>query len=457
MDTQQLWQAVLGELELTLSKAHFVTWFKDTFISDYSDNQVIIGVPNTFTKAWLEKKYNDKIVAVLKKLTKKEKIQLHYKVESSKNHLKKQLLTIATQAPEVTQEILAEPKEVVNNRTGLNPKYVFETFVVGKGNELANAACLAVAQNPGKTYNPLFLYGGVGLGKTHLMQGIGTSFLKKNSSSKVLYVTCETFTNEYIQSVKEGRANAFKDKYRTVDILLVDDIQFISGKEGTQEAFFHTFNELHQQNKQIVISSDRPPKAINALEARLQSRFEWGMIADIVNPDYETRVAILERKCKERNYNLNPEILEFIAKTVTNNVRELEGALNKIMAYHHLNNSIPTIESVKNIISTISTNAMRQALTAKTIIETIAQYYDISLEELLGSSREKRLVVPRQIGMFLMREELKSSFPSIGQEIGGRDHTTAMHAYEKIKRELKKDDKLEQNIELLKQKLYQTA
>ncbi len=451
MDTQQLWQAVLGELELTITKANFITWFRDTFISDYTENQITIGVPNTFTKAWLEKKFNEKIHSILKNLTKKDRITIYYKVESSKNLLKKQLLNLVTQ-PDTPD--MFHNSDAVNHKTGINPKYVFETFVVGKGNELAQAAARAVTDNPGKTYNPLFMYGGVGLGKTHLMQAIGNAVLGREPETKVLYVTTENFTNEYIKSIKEGHMNTFMDKYRSVDILLVDDIQFISGKEGTQEAFFHTFNELYQNNKQIVISADRPPKAIHAIEARLLSRFEWGMIADIMNPDFETRIAILLSKCKDKNYNIDSEIVNHIAFTIVNNVRELEGALNKIIAYHHLNNSIPTLDSVKNILTTITANLQRQNVTAKTIIHIIAEFFDISTDDIMGTSREKRLVVPRQIGMFLMREELKSSFPAIGQELGGRDHTTAMHAYEKIKREVKKDESIRQSIELIKQKMY---
>src|SRR3989338_175948 len=245
MDTQQLWQAVLGEIELTLSKANFITWFRDTFISDYSNHQIIIGVPNTFTKAWLEKKHHDKIIVILRNLTKEEKIEVFYKVESCKTLLKKQILTGIMPTNIGSIDLSSETREPVTTKFGLNPKYVFENFVVGKGNELANAACQAVAANPGKTYNPLFIYGGVGLGKTHLMQGLGHAIIDARPDTKVLYVTSETFTNEYIQAVKEGKGHVFKDKYRNVDVLLVDDIQFISGKEGTQEAFFHTFNELH--------------------------------------------------------------------------------------------------------------------------------------------------------------------------------------------------------------------
>lgn len=456
MDTQQLWQAVLGELELSLSKAHFVTWFKNTFISEYANNQIVIGVPNNFTKNWLEKKHHDRIIELLKRLTANPRIQIFYKIESNKNFLKKQLLSIVQQDIQELTENVSFPgsQAIINNKTGLNPKYQFENFIVGKGNELAHAAARAVVSAPGKTYNPLFVHGGVGLGKTHLMQAVGNDIFKAFPNLKVIYITSETFTNQYIQSIKEGRTNEFKDKYRSLDVLLVDDIQFISGKEGTQDAFFHTFNELHQNNKQIIISSDRPPKAIYDLESRLSSRFEWGMIADIVNPDFETRVAILEAKCRERHYTIEMEIVKFIANTIHNNVRELEGALNKIVAYHHLNNTTPTMESVKSILSTITANLQRQAITPKFILETISKFFDINTADIIGTSREKRLVIPRQIGMYLMREELKTSFPAIGQEIGGRDHTTAMHAYDKIKREIKRDEQIRQNVVLLKQKIY---
>jgi chromosomal replication initiator protein len=286
------------------------------------------------------------------------------------------------------------------------------------------------------------------------MQAIGNEILKKTKNVNILYVTTENFTNGYIHSIKDGRINEFMDKYRSLDVLLVDDIQFISGKEGIQEAFFHTFNELYQNNKQMVISSDRPPKAIHALESRLLSRFEWGMIADIMTPEYETRIAILEAKCKEREYSMDQEIINYIAYEIHNNVRELEGALNKIIAFHQLNNTKPALSSVKNILATITANLQKHGVTIKGIIDVIAEFFDISLDDIVGTSREKRLVVPRQICMFLMREELKSSFPTIGQELGGRDHTTAMHAYEKIKKELKKDEIIRQNIDLIKQKLY---
>jgi chromosomal replication initiator protein len=286
------------------------------------------------------------------------------------------------------------------------------------------------------------------------MQAIGHRVLEKFPNKKVVYATSEKFTNEFIQSISSGKTGNFKNFYRKVDILLIDDIQFLAGKEGTQEEFFHTFNALHQTNKQIVLSSDRPPKSIPALEHRLISRFEWGMIADIAQPDLETRIAILGQKCKEKNYKLSTEIVNYIASNIQNNVRELEGALNRIMAFNELNNAAPTLESTKNLLSAATTRPRKSGLTAKQIISTVANFFDISLENLLGNSRKKELVVPRQIAMYLMREELKSSYPNIGNELGGRDHTTAMHACSKITAESENDEKMKQDLSLIRQRLY---
>jgi chromosomal replication initiator protein len=338
----------------------------------------------------------------------------------------------------------------------LNPKYTFETFIVGKGNELAHAAAIAVSENPGQKYNPLFVYGGVGLGKTHLVQAIGNAVLAKNPEAKVMYVTCEKFTSEFIFAVKSGRGKEFKDTYRTVDLLMIDDIQFLTGKDGTQEEFFHTFNALHQANKHVVLTSDRPPKQIPALEHRLISRFEWGMTVDISSPDFETRIAILETKCKERNYDIDPEIVKYIATIVQSNVRELEGALNKIIAYHQFKNTKPTLDTAKNLLSTFGPTQSKKNVTAKHIINTVSSYYDVTVADMSGKCREKRLAFPRQVIMYLMREEMSASYPSIGHELGGRDHTTAMHAYDKIQRELENSPKVRQDMDLIKQRLYNT-
>lgn len=455
MTKEQLWQAALGELELSLSKANFTTWFKNTFIIDLNDKRAVIAVPNAFTKTWFENKYHQDITQALQNVTDHKIKEVVYKVESLKSSKSSSGFNPANRPKGGKVVGATAKKERANSATnGLSPQYIFDTFVVGKGNELAKAACVAVAEKPGVVYNPLFIYGGVGLGKTHLLQAIGHKALDIYKNKKVVYVTCEKFTNEFIGAISKGSPGRFKEFYRSADVLLIDDIQFLATKERTQEEFFHTFNALHQLNKQIVISSDRPPKAIPALEHRLVSRFEWGMIADISSPDLETRIAILESKSREKNYSLDREILSFIASSIQSNVRELEGALNRIIAHHELSNSAPTLESTKNVLSTLTNSGRKGALTSKQLISTVADFYDISIDGLIGSSRKRELVVPRQITMYLMREEIKSSYPNIGQEIGGRDHTTAMHAYMKITREMNENEKVKQEIELIKQRLY---
>lgn len=460
MNTHELWQAALGELELKLSKAHFTTWFRNTFITEFEPSEVIIGVPNTFTKAWLEKKYHKDILNSLQNITEKNIKRLSYRVETRATEPKPIIFEEKVEkreeptAPSEDFGFRTYEEEAPRGNIIINPGYTFNSYVVGKQNELAHAAAQAVAAQPGGTYNPVFIYGGVGLGKTHLLHSIGNEMLRRNGKAKVLYVTCEHFTNDFIQAVRSGRAKEFKDRYRTVDLLLIDDIQFITGKEGTQEEFFHTFNALHQENKQIVISSDRAPKAIAALEKRLLSRLEWGMLVDVGAPDLETRVAILEMKCQQKDFPLEHEILHHIASNINSNVRELEGALNKIVAYHQFKDMDPTLESIKPIISSFEVNNIRKTVSPKQIIQTVTEYFDISIPDVLGKSREKRLAFPRQIVMFLLREEMKISYPSIGSELGGRDHTTAMHAYSKIAKLLKEDDQLQRDMELIKQKIY---
>ncbi|OGY45881.1 MAG: hypothetical protein A2744_00840 [Candidatus Buchananbacteria bacterium RIFCSPHIGHO2_01_FULL_44_11] len=454
LEAQKIWQAALGELELSLSKANFTTWFKNTFISSCQDQTIIIGVPNTFTKAWLEKKYHSKILKALQKITENKIRNITYQVELKSKNTADQIKEVITTQVETTSVPAPEPEVMMMNEFGINPRYNFTSFVIGKGNELAQAASMAVSNNPGKVYNPLFIYGGVGLGKTHLMQAIGNNVLKTLPNKKVLYVSCEKFTNDFIRSISTNQSQKFKNIYRSVDVLLVDDIQFLAGKEGTQEAFFHTFNDLHQANRQIVITSDRPPKAIPALENRLVSRFEWGMIADISIPDLETRLAILKTKLAEKNYQLANDVTNYVAASIQNNIRELEGALNKIMAYHQLNGDQPTLDSVKKILSSLSTIQRKKSTTPKQIINLVAEFYDLRLEDLLGSSRKQNLALPRQIVMYLLREELKNSYPAIGLEIGNRDHTTAMHAYLKISHAIEENEKINQDVRLLREKLY---
>ncbi|MCK5416024.1 chromosomal replication initiator protein DnaA [Candidatus Parcubacteria bacterium] len=459
MNNDQIWQAVLGEIELNLSKANFTTWFKNTFISSLDNGRVIISVPNMFTETWLKKKYHDKIKDGIESITSEKIKDIAYKIEQRKNNPVNELFkkqNIATD--NITEQCNSNLNNIpqvnhgMTNKFGLNKKYVFDNYIVGKGNELAHAACKAVAANPGTAYNPLFIYGGVGLGKTHLMQAIGNETVKNNL--RVLYVTCEKFTNDYVNAVKTGKAKSFKDLYRNVDVLLIDDVQFIAGKERTQEEFFHTFNELHQSNKQIVLTSDRPPKSILSLEKRLLSRFEWGMIADVSKPDIETMVAILETKCKEKNYTLDNKILYYIANNVQNNIRELEGALNRLIVFHEFNNTKPTIDSTKNVLNTLLSALQSKSITGKNIIEATAAFFDVKIPDIIGKSRKKELVYPRQITMYLMRKELGTSFPTIGQDLGGRDHTTAMHACNKIKKEIKENEKVKQDIESVKQQIY---
>lgn len=442
MTNQQLWQAILGNLELTLSKANFMTWFKNTSIIDKSESGIVVGVPNAFTKEWLQNKYHQDIVKALKTIAPEIK-EIKYQIVAP---------AYQTAAPAKEMARNSTPKRA-DNQT-LNPKYTFGTFIVGSNNQLAHAASVAVSKKSGSVYNPLFIYGGVGLGKTHLMQAVGAEILKKEPNAKVLYVTSERFTNEFVQALSQGRADQFKSLYRNVDVLLVDDIQFLAGKEGTQEEFFHTFNALHQNNKQVVMTSDRLPKEIPAIEERLVSRFEWGMIADIQAPDFETRLAILKTKAKEKNYSVEPEVLNYIAQTIQSNIRELEGALNRLMVYCQLNNTRPTLEQVKGILVNVITPPKKRGVSAKKIIEIVSDFYNITIEDILKQSRKKEYVNPRQIAMYIIRKELETSLPSIGELFGGRDHTTVIHAIDKIERVMKERNALKQEVDLIRDRLY---
>src|SRR3989338_4085564 len=420
MSNSEIWQAVLAELELSISKANFVTWFKNTGIIAFNQGQVIVCIPISFTRAWLEKKYHHAIIASLERITGKPVRKLEYKIDNIKNVSDVAPVTTSEQPtasifPEATPT-LSMPSRPYNPTGGftLNPKYTFESFVVGKGSELAYAAAQAVAARPGEAYNPLFIHGGVGLGKTLLLQAVGNEIAKRNPNLNIVYASAEKFSTDFITSICEKSAKDFQHRYRTIDLLLIDDIQFIAGKEGTQESFFHTFNELHQQNRQVILTSDRPPKAIPALEERLKSRFEWGMIADVSPPDFETRTAILERKCAEKNFPLPAKILHTVATSVQSNIRELEGALNKIIAYHQLKNLVPTPESVKILLSSADGSSGRRSVTPRQLLEVVGQFYNLETDEILGKNREKKIAMPRQIIMYLMREELKMSYPAIG-------------------------------------------
>ncbi len=448
---KQIWQAVLGNLEISLSKASFTTWFKNTTILDQSNDKIIIGVPNAFTKEWLMNKFHQEILRAIRSVNPEVK-QIEYQITTAYAPRLAELAKTNSVAPAVERSAPLSRASTLNS--GLNPKYTFQTFIVGSNNELAAAAASAVAKNPGKSYNPLFIYGGVGLGKTHLMQAIGNEFVFNNPEKRVLYVTSEKFTNEFIQAVRYDKGENFTNLYRNVDILLIDDIQFLAGKEGTQEEFFHTFNSLHQSNKQIVLSSDRLPKDIPAIEERLVSRFEWGMIADVQAPDFETRLAILRSKAKEREYQIDPAVLDYIAQTVESNIRELEGSLNRLMVFCQLNNTPPTLDKVKNALSNIIFSPKKRVVSAKKIMEVVADFYNVSLDDLIRQSRKKEYVTPRQIAMYIIRKELETSLPMIGEIFGGRDHTTVIHAVDKIQRLTKDKESLKQEISLISNRIY---
>jgi chromosomal replication initiator protein len=454
MDKRGLWQAVLGELELSISKASFGTWFKNTSILSNEDGQVTIAVPNTTTKLWLEKKYHDQIKAILGRMAHVRSVG--YSVATlaqAKDAAAPNPFMEAVALP--TKPAAAAPATGTIPTPALNPKYTFDSFVVGSSNELAYAACQAVAKNPGGKYNPLFLYGGVGLGKTHLMQAVGNEILKHDPTKRIEYVTSESFTNEFVNSIFKKKTTVFANRFRSVDVLIIDDMQFLGSKEKTQEEFFHTFNTLHQANKQIIISSDKPPKAIPKLEERLRSRFESGMIADIQAPDLETRSAILQSKAEAQGVMLGTEVINYLAANIKQNIRELEGALTQLIATCEFRGIEPSVATATGILGNIADSKPRQKMiTPKTVLEKTSNYYDLRLEDLTGPKRDKDIVVPRQIAMYLMRHELGLSFPKIASVVGGRDHTTAMHSVSKIEREVEIDEVLRQEVGAVRERLF---
>lgn len=447
MNNQQLWQAILGSLEVSLSKANFNTWFKNTSIAEQGPDFIIISVPSAFNRDWISAKYHHEMLKALKTIAPEIK-EIKYQLGGA-NTVNS---NIPGKAP-VKAETAPYRETQTLPTSGLNPKYTFETFIIGKNNELAHAASIAVAKNPGTQYNPLFIYGGVGLGKTHLMQAVGHRILQNSSKNRILYVTSEKFTNDYINAISQKRMEEFKKAYREIDALLVDDIQFLAGKEGTQEEFFHTFNELRDKGKQIILTSDRPPKEIPAIEQRLVSRFEWGMIADIQPPDLETRMAILRTKMAKKGVVISEDILFYIAENIQNNVRELEGALNRLAVYQQMENRGLVLEQAKSILASI-VGAKKRVTSARKIAESVAEFYNITVDDLIKQSRKKEYVKPRQIAMYLIRKELDNSFPSIGEFFGGRDHTTVMHAVEKIDTMITQKESFKQEVDLILNKLF---
>jgi len=449
MDTNlnELWEKTLNIIKGEMSEVSYNTWIKSCEPISISSNTIKISVPNSFTQDILEKRYKDLLANSIQAICSKL-----YSIE----------FLIATDLQPEEQPIKIENKRkqnviTVNDEmtTTLNPKYTFDSFVIGNSNRFAHAASLAVAESPAKAYNPLFIYGGVGLGKTHLMHAIGHYILQNNPSSKVVYVSSEKFTNELINSIKDDKNEEFRQKYRNVDILLIDDIQFIGGKERTQEEFFHTFNALHDANKQIILSSDRPPKEIPTLEDRLRSRFEWGLIADIQIPDFETRMAILKKKAEVENLNVPNEVMVYIATKIKSNIRELEGALIRIVAYSSLTNRQITVELATEALKDIISKKQGKNITISIIQDIVSGYFDLRVEELKSQRRTRNVSNPRQIAMYLSRKLTDMSLPKIGEEFGGRDHSTVIHAYEKISDNLKTDESLQHTVADIIKKLTQ--
>jgi chromosomal replication initiator protein len=449
MTSDQIWQAAQEELRFQLSKPSYETWLKNASLVSREKNAFRIGVPTKLAKDWLEDRYSAVIKETLSALVSGD-VSVAFEVVSSTReaagHGADTAVAVADEPP-VEEPALPEASQ-------LNPKFQFQTFVVGNNSRFAHAACRAVAESPAKAYNPLFLYGGVGLGKTHLMHAIGHAVLEKYKRRKVAYVTSEKFMNEMITSIQEGRMTDFRTRYRTVDVLLIDDIAFLAGKDRTQEEFFHTFNSLHELNRQIVISSDRPPKEIPTLEDRLRSRFEWGLIADIQPPDFETRVAILKSKVGPYTKLVPEDVVAFMAHKIQKNIRELEGALIRVVAHASLNHQPISLELASKILQDVIPSAESKTLSIETISRTVANFYHISLEEMRGKRRDKHIVFPRQVAMFLIREETASSLPAIGQAFGGRDHTTVLHSYEKISTEAKEDLRLQADLRKIREILY---
>lgn len=418
----ELWNTAKELLKSETTAITFLTWIQPLEIKSFRDNTVVLVATNKFQRDTLEKKYIDLLTNTFNVITHK-KCQVFIQLEDEEDDV-----------------ILSTPTSIGNNKvfldSGLNPKYTFSTFVIGNNNKFAQAASMGVSENPGSKYNPLFIYGGVGLGKTHLMQSIGNQILSNNLNSKVLYVTSETFTNQLINALRDQATDKFRNKYRNIDVLLIDDIQFIANKKSTQEEFFHTFNTLYEAGKQIVISSDKPPKDIELLEDRLKSRFEWGLIADISNPDYETRLAILRKKIQLDNIIIDDEILSAIATKLDTNIRELEGTLNKLIAKASLTNSPITMEMTQKAIDDIVAQ-QQKVISSDYIQEVVGKYFDIDPADLKGSKRSNDVTFPRQIAMYLCRNVAQMSMPQIGKDFGNRDHSTVNHSCNKIEKEMK--------------------
>ncbi|NTW43708.1 MAG: chromosomal replication initiator protein DnaA [Anaerolineaceae bacterium] len=444
MNSQQAWQAAIGQLQMEMPKASYETWVRSAELVSFEDGIFTVGVPNAYARDWLESRLTSTITRILSGLM--EETQ---KISFIVWHKDYQIEEKQKETAPVLPLTISQPTQF----SALNSKYTFDNFITGSSNRLAHAACLAVAENPAQAYNPLFVYGGVGLGKTHLLHAIGNSC--HSNGLNVLYVSSEEFTNDMINAIRTHTTQAFREKYRSADVLLIDDIQFIAGKEGTQEEFFHTFNTLHSQDKQIIVSSDRPPKSMVTLEERLRSRFEWGLIADIQIPDIETRQAILRYKAEKNGRVVPNEILEMIARRVHSNIRELEGALNRIIAFSELS-GVPLSLSLAEMALADLLPQVRNVAPQK-LIALVANEWQTSVEALLSRDRSQRIAEPRQVAMYLLRQETNASLPQIGEAMGGRDHTTVMYAIQKITSDIQIKKDMERKVNRIKQQLYGQA
>ncbi|MEK9155835.1 MAG: chromosomal replication initiator protein DnaA [Patescibacteria group bacterium] len=458
MDLVQIWRNVLNELEVSLSTANYQTWFRGAFLADFKKGYFTIGAPNIFFENWLKRKYLKEIQNALQKQVTETVVGIKFKIASPppefKNILQKsRVIHSPVDNSEPARVNANRQKSLIGNN--LNEDYKFNDFIVGPSNQLAHAAALAVASRPGSQYNPLFIYGNSGLGKTHLIQAIGHAFLEKSPGKQVLYISSETFINDFITAVEagHGRAKDFKDRYRNVDLLLIDDIQFLSRKESTQDEFFHTFNHLHQNKKQVVLTADTHPKSIRGLEIRLQTRFEGGMVTDISQPDLETREAILRHKARKHGVHIEPEVIRFIAENIHSSIRELEGVLTKIIATCELKNVPIDTDCVNEILGEMI-KERRQTITPDLIMREIHRHFKVPIDDILGKRRTKELVLPRQIAMFLLKSEGGLSFPDIGRIMGGKDHSTVIHGYRKIESELNKNDRVKDDILMIKERIY---
>lgn len=453
MKDAELWRALSGKMQMDLSKANYEGVFKGLWLISRSGDTVEIGTTTVFTRGLVQQRIQKDLLASLKDLDGITNIT--YTIASGpdaaapKKAPKQSSNTVELPvAKAATKTATVEAPRTKKSSLPLNPKYTFDTFVVGSSNELAYAACIGVSKNPGHKYNPLYLYGGVGLGKTHLMQAVGNAILKDDPTKRIEYITSEAFTSEFVESIQHKTTTNFAKKFRNVDVLIIDDMQFLSGKEKTQEEFFHTFNALHQANKQIIISSDRPPRAIQHLDDRLRSRFESGMTADVQSPDLETRTAILQKKAASQDFILPQPVANYMAENIKQNIRELEGALTQIIAVCEVRGIEPTVPLVSQMLgSLIAKKSKKSNISPKTVIEKVASYYDLKSDDITGPRRGREIVVPRQIAMYIMRHELNLSFPKIASACGGRDHTTAIHSVEKMEKQLESDEMFREEIQ----------